>query len=244
MRNGVRAAVCADLAVDDLVSGTKTTARDARLTSSCNDLVDVHGAGSSSGLLPGHVKPPSRQAATLSGWPSISRGQAQHRVVRRSLGPAEHERARGDDARDDRGRGRSEAAAVRNVVGAHHLETRAAGRRARRTSRGRPARPGVARRAGTSSAPSPATSTSRPRLGDADDDVVVQRKGETEAVEARAEVGAGRGHPHPRRARPGRTTPALARSADPRCRGGQHSASARDRSTGCRARRRSPSRGP
>ena len=62
------------------------------------------------------MKPPSRQAATLSGWPSISRGHGEQ------LGPVSRavagERRRGQHRRHDRGGRGAEPTAVRDVVGA------------------------------------------------------------------------------------------------------------------------------
>ena len=90
---------------------------------------------------------------------------------------------------------------MRNVVGAHHLET--ARLPAQHVERGAHClhnqMPLVAPNVISSLT---GNVDDKARLGDADDDVVIQRKSETETVETWAEVGTRGGHPHPRRCSP------------------------------------------
>ena len=143
------------------------------------------------------VNPPSRQAATLSGWPSSRVGEGQHGVVgQRAVtvrGPAHGRRGRRPTiaAADEPSPRPCGMRLTQCSAG------RAAGRRARRRRRASPGRPGASRRGPRSAAPRPVTSTCRPPLGHPGGQVVVQVEREPERVEARPEIGAGRRHPDP-----------------------------------------------
>jgi hypothetical protein len=130
-------------------------------------------------------------------------GQRQQRVVVEHLGAAEHERPGRGEPGHDRGRGRAEAAAVRDPVRADHLEP--AGLAAERLEAGvQGAYDQVPASARDAVRALPGHVDEQTLVGDPDDDVVVHAQGQAERVEAGAEVGAGRGNPHAHRGGPER----------------------------------------
>jgi hypothetical protein len=123
-------------------------------------------------------------------------GELQERLVVELAVAAYGHGARGDDAGADGGRGGTEAAAVRDAVGADDLE--AARLSAEQVEGGAQgtyeqvvlvAREGLAALAGDVD--------EQPGVGHPDDHVVVEPQRQAEGVEARAEVGAGGGDAHP-----------------------------------------------
>ena len=130
------------LAVDELVVGTNTTGRSAGLTGSRTAL------GRTVGRRPGEGQPAEQAGRDVVRVPLQLGGQRQQRVVVERVGAAEHQRPGGGEPGHDRGRGRAEAATVRDPVRAAPPRGRAAGRRARRRRPAGPARPGAGGYAG------------------------------------------------------------------------------------------------
>ena len=119
------------------------------------------------------TKPPSSAAATLSGWPSIARRE------REQVGVELEHRVGGEQAGDDRGRARAEAARERHVRSGCGTRTRRPGAAARTRARARLRRSrAIARSVSTAK---------RPGLHHLELDVQPERA--REHVEARPEVG-------------------------------------------------------
>ena len=81
-------------------------------------------AQTSSPAWPQMTNPPSSAGATLSGWPSSRLASASASASSSSAAPSAHRAAREHDAPDDGGRGRAQAAAVRDPVGAGEPQSR------------------------------------------------------------------------------------------------------------------------
>ena len=131
------------------------------------------------------VSPPSRQAATLSGWPSSSVGQPQHRRRRQPVVAADDERPGGQHAGDDRG-GADEPRPRPCGIRLAQTQLQAARPAAELVERGahRLDHQVRSRRAGPRPRPRRRPRRRSPAVGDLDDDVVVQREREAERVEA------------------------------------------------------------
>ena len=201
------AAACAPSRWTRWSAGTKTTGRSAGDTGSRTAV-----AGPSAGVQ-ARVSPPSRQAATLSGWPSSSAASPSSAASSSVSSPPSTSARAGDQAGDDGRGGRAEPAAVRDAVRADDLE--AAGLPAERVEAGlqrahHQVPPGA--RHGLRALPGHVDVQAL--VGDPDDHVVVQGEGQAERVEAGPEVGAGGGHPDPHRRGPERG-PGSARRRSP-----------------------------
>lgn len=123
-------------------------------------------------------------------------GQLQQRGVVELLFTAYRHGAGGDDARTDGGRGRPQATAVRDAVGADDFQ---AARLSAEQLEGGAHRPyeqmALVAREGVGALTCDVDMQSG--VGDAHHDIVVQAQGKTQGIEAGTEIGAGSGGAHP-----------------------------------------------